>query len=431
MTYAYRLDLTPAARRLSRAALRALIAAALCAPLGVLRAQWTLLDAGTTADLEAVHALDSLTVLICGKDGLLKRSADGGDSWTVPVTGYADDLNAFAFVDATTGFVAADDGTVLKTTDGGLTWTLLATGGTAENLGIVASASVVAVSGEDGSLYRSADGGLSWTAETSGTPRDLQDRALGPGGEELAVGDNGAMTRLGGATWSAWSDPSGSDLYAVGFAATGEAFAAGKDGGFLRSTDGGVSWSPGASAGTDLGGMHVEDASRAWVCGDGGAILRTDDAGLSWAADSTPVFSDLHGIHFADTEHGFAVGEGGVVLRRGPVAGPVDTTGGGGTDTTGGVDTTLSALAAGLPAGAGFWPNPAGTWIVLDPGRSAGPLTVRLLGLDGRRWAVWTLDGNPRRVDLPGGLPSGAALLRWSDAEGRPLGTTRLWHGAP
>jgi hypothetical protein len=69
--------------------------------------------------------------------------------------------------------------------------------------------------------------------------------------------------------------------------------------------------------------------------------------------------------------------------------------------------------------------------IVLDPGRAPGPLTVRLLGLDGRHRATWTLDGRPRRVELPAGLPAGAALLRWSDAGGRPLGTTRLWRMAP
>ncbi len=387
--------------------------------------QWNVVDAGTFGQLEAVYAIDSNTVLIAGKDGVLRRTADGGATWTSPSTGYFDDLNAFAFEDASTGYLAADDGAVLKTTDAGLTWSILSTGGSAENQGIDWQAGTVIVCGEAGSLYRSTDGGASWTYEGGSAFVDLQDRAFSPAGQDIAVGDGGTV--LANAS-TLYTDAPGFDLEAVAFAASGEAYAAGKNGRVLRSTDAGLSWTAMTGVGFDVEDLWLETADRFYACGDGGSIHRTDDGGTSWSAMTTPVFAELSAIHFSDPQHGWAVGDAGTVLKL-TLSGIVDTTGSDttGTDTTG-TDTTATALALIRLPDAHVWPNPFTRYLDVDPGRNTTGVYVDLVGLDGRHWGHWDVTATGRRVQVPEMLPEGFYQLIWSDANNRRVRADALMH---
>ncbi|HRH35595.1 MAG TPA: T9SS type A sorting domain-containing protein, partial [Catalimonadaceae bacterium] len=60
---------------------------------------------------------------ICGTDGILKKTTNGGTDWVTIPTGLTTPLSKVFFRDAQNGWVAGLGGKVLRTTDGGTTWT--------------------------------------------------------------------------------------------------------------------------------------------------------------------------------------------------------------------------------------------------------------------------------------------------------------------
>ena len=94
----------------------------LLATAGTAKAQqWTEIQTGVNDDLYDVLCIDDNTALVCGENGVILKTEDGGNSWQEK---YRDDgayLNDLFFVDNLTGFAAGS--LLLKTTDGGNSWT--------------------------------------------------------------------------------------------------------------------------------------------------------------------------------------------------------------------------------------------------------------------------------------------------------------------
>ena len=59
-------------------------------------------------------------LFICGSDGKIFNSDDGGDSWTQQFTGTAKTLNSVAFGHDSIGYSAGENGTILFTSNGGV-----------------------------------------------------------------------------------------------------------------------------------------------------------------------------------------------------------------------------------------------------------------------------------------------------------------------
>ncbi|HRI48005.1 MAG TPA: YCF48-related protein, partial [Ignavibacteriaceae bacterium] len=106
--------------------------------------------------------------------------------------------------------------------------------------------------------------------------------------------------------------------YAVGWAGT-----------FMKTTDGGASWTLRHDVGRPFGtsgqtsnalDAHFFDSSNAIVIGSNGGIFRTFDAGESWAEVSgNPLPSNsttaLNQVHFVDNNLGFIAGSAGALLK--------------------------------------------------------------------------------------------------------------------
>jgi photosystem II stability/assembly factor-like uncharacterized protein len=92
--------------------------------------------------------------------------------------------------------------------------------------------------------------------------------------------------------------------------------ATGQGGVILKTTDGGVTWSP-QNSGTavELPGVYLLDVNTAVAVGFGGTIRRTTNGGTSWASISVPgLTADMRSVHFFGNT-GVAVSIGGGILK--------------------------------------------------------------------------------------------------------------------
>ncbi len=91
-------------------------------------------------------------------------------------------------------------------------------------------------------------------------------------------------------------------------------YAAGEDGIFMKSSNGGVSYTSTLITAGDLNGISAA-GSRVWAAGDSGRYLASSDMGVSWTEGILGAGAQLNSIFFADTVTGYISGNGGIILK--------------------------------------------------------------------------------------------------------------------
>ena len=102
---------------------------------GTMQAQlvegWLEIPTGTNENHFDVACLDKSTVIVCGENGKILKTIDGGETWTVKFEKEGYDMIHVAFANAQVGYACGDScwwnndnhkGVIVKTTDGGETW---------------------------------------------------------------------------------------------------------------------------------------------------------------------------------------------------------------------------------------------------------------------------------------------------------------------
>jgi photosystem II stability/assembly factor-like uncharacterized protein len=88
--------------------------------------QWIELQTGVTEDLYGVCCIDTNTVFVCGQNGVILKTEDGGENWQEKYRQSGYHWYKIKFVDSNVGFSLGRDnnykGKLLKTVDGGETW---------------------------------------------------------------------------------------------------------------------------------------------------------------------------------------------------------------------------------------------------------------------------------------------------------------------
>lgn len=268
---------------------------------------------------------------ICGFDGNILLTKDGGNTWTGVTIQGRPFLESIHFVDRMHGFVSGPGG-VFKSIDGGFTWTEIT------DLGVnMSQIWGCYFADKDNGLYigggcngspqvfvRTSDGGNSWTTYRGFEPESgLSDLILydrnGPG---FAV-SSGLLwqTFNGGMTWSPMATIPGPRAWAEEITNRGRSFLmpyAGDD------CSGGGRSSGGANFTTDMGktwreyrgskamfGSFLIDETKGWICGDAGEVLYTSNAGDTWEKINCGLNgANIDDVHFINGSLGWAVGEG-------------------------------------------------------------------------------------------------------------------------
>ncbi len=268
--------------------------------------------------LNKVVAIAPGTYLMIGGNGLILRSADGGQSWTVTYNSgnTADSLTDVAFANASLGLVVIDGGnTLLRTTDGGNNWSTVAAPAYAYRVAFADASHAVIVSGM-GHTYYSTDGGQTWVAGDhlaySGAEA-LNWVTFADANTGYVVGSRGQVFRTmdAGLSWALMAG--GSDLqdhYEAAVVSPAVALIGNLDTS-LRSSDGGYSW---ATVGGPCHSVVFADDNVA-MCSNLSMLSRSDDAGVSWSDvyDQSTTYSRK--LAFASATTGVAVGDAGEILR--------------------------------------------------------------------------------------------------------------------
>ncbi len=93
---------------------------------GALQAQWRELHTGVTENLYDVCCVDTNTVFVCGHNGVILKTEDGGETWRELYRQEGRELCKIAFANQNVGYAGGNDGgnngVLMRTTDGGETW---------------------------------------------------------------------------------------------------------------------------------------------------------------------------------------------------------------------------------------------------------------------------------------------------------------------
>jgi len=202
-------------------------------------------DPATIIDtLNEMFMIDATHGWICGTNGLILRTTDGGLNWPVIPIDTKRQLNGIHFYNSSLGWVVGDNGTVARSSSAGASWTLL-TPSTIVNLNSVhaVSQNVVWAVGENGTVLKAANG-VTFVPVSSGITTQLNKVYFTDLNTGWIVGDEGVIlrTKNGGVTWSLATSGTTENLNSIYFYNVNFGFAVGNNGVILRSSDGGVTW---------------------------------------------------------------------------------------------------------------------------------------------------------------------------------------------
>ena len=295
--------------------------------------QWISQTSGTTSALYSVSAVDNNVVWICGEDGVILRTTNGGENWsnvgTAPIVN--DVYNIFG-IDACNALVTRSTSTeaiVWKTTNCGATWVEvfnqpmvyinaieIGPGGT----GIMVGNPLF----NNWSIWQTADYGSTWDSLVTPLPQAGTEagyvNSLYANGSSYWFGTNNNRIYYSpnsGSTWTAQSTP---DLfsYAVWFNSL-----VGLSGGIsgMKTTDGGTNWTVSSFPGSGSIKCIAGTGSAFWMSRNNIQIYKTTNSGDNWTTDYSAPFVVLD-IAIARTGNRlWAVGlEGSISRSEGTVS---------------------------------------------------------------------------------------------------------------
>jgi photosystem II stability/assembly factor-like uncharacterized protein len=318
---------------------------------------WRAIETGSNADLYAIWSDGRGTVVAAGRDGTVLKSTDRGARFSPRDTGVSNTLLSVR-EDGPSGLVAVGwFGKVLQSNDLGEHWTsvptptqedlttvarhgageLIAVGmrGTAlvrrngawtalttnaqETFGAFWSDGRVGVAvGTEGAIYRVRDGGSRWEARTE----RVQGAVLaitGAGRARWAVGRGGLIARSTdeGRSWSTSIHPARTDFLSAFALSERELLLTNADNKFLRSVDGGqtftVSAPPQGIPG--IGSVWASGPEDIYVAGPQGWIIKSTDHGATWRRLNTGISEDFFALWGLGPDEIFAVATHGFIIR--------------------------------------------------------------------------------------------------------------------
>ncbi len=273
------------------------------------------------------HPSNSSFGWVCGFNGMVIRTTDGGNSWLGSTVPNAYHLEHIHFPTLTVGYTSGPEG-IFKTTNGGQNWFDITPDLTKNYWGcyfIDANIGLVLAEGCNGTqnFYKTTNGGTNWTNfPGSEANSGLTDLILyDANGLGYAVSSGKIwQTNNGGSSWAVIAS-SGTNVWNEEIAHSGSSFLVpyagttcsgqGGDGGMRFSNDMGANWRS-FQTGFSMFGTYLIDGSKGWACGDNRGVYYTSDAGQSWVLRNCgiPDETNLDDVWFVNENLGYVVGHG-------------------------------------------------------------------------------------------------------------------------
>lgn len=266
-------------------------------------------------DVWAVDFVNQYIGYLCGEDGLIMKTTNGGLSWTAQNSWVTSRLYDIKFLNADSGLAVGSSGLVLKTTDGGNNWiTTYYQTSTNYTIEIVNSNLIFIGSAySSGRLAKSTDFGTTWIPITHSAIGSsvYSIYFVDENNGWIGTASSGILyTSDGGINWTQ-QIASSNTIYDVLFSSSLIGFAVDSKGKIYSTTNGGTNWvtyqTPSKRA---LRAIAIE-GNNVYVVGDAGSMYRSTDIGINWEEKFTYIGQALEfqrRVIFVNQNVGFICG---------------------------------------------------------------------------------------------------------------------------
>ncbi len=296
---------------------------------------WALQNSTTAKNLIGVFFIDKSQGFVCGDNGTILKTIDGGVHWSGQTTGVSANLTQIQFITPLIGYAASyssDGGTLIKSTDGGTTWYDFSLKTSDTRCGgfwfFSADTGFLAVGNgaySSSKILRTVNGGVTWDTVLSGNGGWISYLNFPNRTRGYATASNGNVLRTtdGGSHWTSAGTGSGLWMSGIHFFNSDTGFAGGGDfntggGTIYKTTNGGTNWQTmtvnyGASI------IRFVSAATGFAIGSNSSrsvkkVILTTDGGASWSADAAAK-ERMNDLSFPTASTGYAVGDSGVIMK--------------------------------------------------------------------------------------------------------------------
>jgi len=322
------------------------------------------------------------------------------DGWQLIPSGVTENLNAVHFANATHGYIGGNWARCLKSTNGGLNWSPLNVPSFIDFQCIWATSPDRVHIGAWDTIWNSQNGGASWYGTHTNTVNfminDLQFHSVDLGYAFLPVSAF-IKTTDGGASWSDLTGCGVIDDFLAGYMVDQNiGYGVGTTSIIGKTIDGGATWTQYEWNGwtewtpIEIEGVHFTTALKGIAVADSGVIFRTNDGGAYWSRSTIAGPEDrLKDIYFVNANVGFIVGYNGLIFKT----------------TDGGDNWFQEPLLTGNNLNSVFFISETLGWVVGDNGT-----ILRYGGASG----VENQPGSSRKINLevlPNPISSSSAMM--------------------
>jgi photosystem II stability/assembly factor-like uncharacterized protein len=290
-------------------------------------AQWTQINSGTTAKIDAIHFIDSQNGYCSGGFINTLITNDGGNSWTI---GSSHGFHDFSFYNSTYGYAISISGqSMAKTINGGSSWTSITPVNSNSLWGVSSTSSTTAYFvGTGGVLWKTTNSGASLTVLNSGTTDLITDIVFVNSTTGFFVAQDGQIRRTtnSGTSWNTVYTLTSILPTEMYFVDEFIGYVVGSKGTVAKTVDGGSNWTLLTTNSTSyLQGVNFFDANYGIVVGTTGTILYTSDGGVTWSSQNSGTTVNLYDVSMLSSTSAIVTGDNGTILKNNSVVTKIES----------------------------------------------------------------------------------------------------------
>lgn len=263
-----------------------------------------------------VSFINANTGFVCGAEGLILKTTNGGTSWDTTILNTNPLLYKILFISSNIGFATSAYGQIWRTKDGGDDWESLTPtiGGVLiyditfidQSIGIAVGRKGVAL--DTALIMRTNNGGDTWENFQTPFVPELRGVSFYNDFDGFAVGTGNLRIRSinSGQNWSQTTASPDALFFDVAATSSTNVYAVGPGGVYL-STSAGNSWSSLYNTGYTNTILFL-NATTGFCGGRDGNIWRTTNSGNLWINQHAEITEEFMDISFVDDNTGYAVG---------------------------------------------------------------------------------------------------------------------------
>ncbi len=266
----------------------------------------------------SVCPLKSGDVWAVGSNGMICHMKDNY-KWDIQESNLHGNLYSVSFVDAENGWVCGQNGQIINTTDGGKSWQVQKSGIKTHLFSIIFKNSRKGWAvGEFGTVLNTNDGGRNWHAQGKKVDKIYNNIYFYDTEYGWIVGEFGTILHTvdGGKNWIKQKNPLGEKtLFNVYFSDRENGWATGMDGTILNTKDGGKNWSAVKSSIKENLMCIQVIGNNGWIIGLKGTYGMLDKDVWSDQTHRVPTRAWLKDCVFINEKTGWIAGSVGTLLH--------------------------------------------------------------------------------------------------------------------